>query len=359
MSDFDTKAAVAAASTAFGQPLRDPAPLGGSTRSLVLRVSAADRETVVIKQYPDDDEGGDSFLRERVGLEVLANTPDLLAVNESARVVVMSDLGTYPTLADLLRGDDPDRAWAAAMRWARALGELAAGSRGRVDEVESQLPASAGRTELTSRIAAGVEALAEASGAAIPDRLSTELERVDALWAGRSGLVVSPGDTCPDNALINPDGVRFLDLEGAGVHPIAFDAAYALLPFATCWCVYDPPPGFLDDMLAAFTEGVRYGDADVLGPNWEADVRTACVGWTLAMTGVLLKYTDDPERRMGPPERPALTMRQHVLMRLRRLAGELSDDFPDVRRFAGDSLLGLEAKWGALRVERYPAFESG
>jgi hypothetical protein len=55
--------------------------------------------------------------------------------------------------------------------------------------------------------------------------------------------VFSPGDICPDNNLLTPDGLRMLDFEGASFHSVFDDAAYARMPFATCWFVYALPDG--------------------------------------------------------------------------------------------------------------------
>ena len=115
------------ASTALGVPVSDPQPLGGSTRSEVLRCRVP-TGTVVLKRYPDGSSA--TFAREVAGLTALDHTPDLLAVDRAAGLVVMSDLGTGPTLADLLLGDDGAAAWAGALEWVEALGDTLGRSRG-------------------------------------------------------------------------------------------------------------------------------------------------------------------------------------------------------------------------------------
>ena len=121
--------------------------------------------------------------------------------------------------------------------------------------------------------------------------------------------VVSPTDTCPDNAIRTADGWRFVDLEGATVHHAAYDAAYAAMPFSTCWCVFDPPPGFTDQLLDRFTAtlGTHLPDL-VREPGWTRSVDLASAAWILAMTGWLLFGADEDRPRVGPPGVPVAVL---------------------------------------------------
>jgi hypothetical protein len=139
---------VAAASAALGRPLSAPATLpGGSDRSLLLRCSDPgcsdpDRSvpaggTVIVKTYPPTADGADSFAAEAAGLTLAAGTglaPELLAADPELLVLVMSDLGTGASLADLLLGDVTGDPAAAVLSWARACGELSAATAARVAE---------------------------------------------------------------------------------------------------------------------------------------------------------------------------------------------------------------------------------
>ncbi|TDE94777.1 hypothetical protein EXU48_08240 [Occultella glacieicola] len=363
MAEPDIAATLRLASAALGRTLTDPVPLGGSTRSLVLRARTTEGTSVVIKHFEPDgggasgEDGDGAYRREAAGLVHLEHTPDLLAADPAARLLVMTDAGSAPTLADLLRGTDPDVARAAAARWARALGDLCGGSTSAVGTIADALgtPPDHG---VADRIRTGVDRIAQVSGAVVPDGMAAEIATVLDLVDDRSVLVASPGDTCPDNALLEPDGrVVFLDLEGTDVHHPALDAAYTLLPFATCWCVYDPPPGFVEDLLENFTAGLAAHLPGVdTDPRWPVQVRTACLGWLLMMASVLLQYTDDPDRRLGPKDTPALTFREHVLVRWRWGARHLAADFPAAAGFLADAVAGVERDWGAVRPAGYPAF---
>ncbi len=43
--------------------------------------------------------------------------------DDERQIIVMADLGTHPTLATALLGDDPGWAWTSCLAWAAALGE--------------------------------------------------------------------------------------------------------------------------------------------------------------------------------------------------------------------------------------------
>lgn len=356
-----------AAEELLGERLTEVVELGGSRRSTVLRVTRPDGSTAIVKRFGEGQQmpGATPFRREREGLRSLVSTPDLIADDDGRRLLVMTDAGSHPTLADLLRGDDPDAAWAGATRWARALGEVCGSSRPVALDVAARLATTGDDAEsddvvpaFLARLPAGTTALARAAGLAVPAGVEEEIERLSADVARDDARVASPGDTCPDNVLLPADGSApiFVDLEGTDVHPVALDAAYALLPFATCWCVYDAPEGFTAAMLGAFTDGLRATAPDLVGPRWAEEVLASCVAWSLWMAPYLLERADDPEERMGPDASPSLTMREHLLMRLRWLESEPAVAYPGIAGLARDSRAGLERRWGVLPAPTYPAF---
>src|SRR5215472_4818207 len=198
---------VAAASAALGVPLAQPTDLGGSA-----------------------DVG-----------------PRMLAVSPHARLVIMSDLGSGPSLADVLLTGPSDAAAAALLGWARACGELALATSGRQAELTSLRAAyrigSAGCATghwLRRRIEEVPGFLAELS-VPLPVGLAADLADVGSIL--RPGLyeVFSPGDICPDNNLLTAGAVKFVDYESAEFHSAFLDAAYVRMPFSTCWCVFRLP----------------------------------------------------------------------------------------------------------------------
>ena len=156
----------------------------------------------------------------------------------------MTDLGDSPSLADLLLAPSADQAREWLLSWARACGELAVRTAGRRPEFDALLakygarPASGVLDWLPRRIGEIPDLLTSLSFA-VPDRLGDDLDQVIAelLTPGRFE-VFSPGDICPDNNLLTAEGVRLIDFESAGFHPVFLDAAYLRMPFSTCWCVF-------------------------------------------------------------------------------------------------------------------------
>lgn len=349
---------------ALGEPLTGGVPLGGSARSLVLRATRADGSTVIVKRFAREDQwlpGASGHQREQTGLELLSRTPSLLATDPDSNVLVMSDVGEHPTLADHLRGDDPDLAWSSAMTWARGLGELVASSVPVLEEAAARLGVSSETTEASAvlvqdRVTTGVTRLAEVAGVDVGADVLDELAA--AYKRARGGpLVLSPGDTCPDNVLLTPDGPVFVDLEGTDVHPIALDEVYARLPFATCWCVYAQPPGFTDAMSQAFADGVRAVAPDLIGPEWDEDAIAVAAVFVLWLEGLMIERADtEPDRRMGPTEKPSSTFREVTQLRLDWLRDEAADVLPHTAAFAGRVVAALRERWGASVPPLYPAW---
>ncbi|KQT01953.1 phosphotransferase [Cellulomonas sp. Leaf395] len=348
------------ASAALGVPVSDPQPLGGSTRSEVLRCRVP-TGTVVLKRYPD---GSSATAREVAGLTALDHTPDLLAVDRAAGLVVMSDLGTGPTLADLLLGDDGAAAWAGALEWVEALGDTLGRSRGATAVFAAALGVvSTDEPSAAARVGAQMlrdDVLGLPADPALDAALDAELQLISTLdHRDPASDVVSPTDTCPDNAIRTADGWRFLDLEGATVHHAAYDAAYAAMPFSTCWCVFDPPPGFTDQLLERFTAtlGTHLPDL-VREPGWTRSVDLASAAWILAMTGWLLFGADEDRSRVGPPGLPSPSYRQLLATRWRWGAVRLRSTLPAVASLLGTAATWADEEWGesAAPVGPYRAF---
>ncbi|NUU17156.1 hypothetical protein HP550_07825 [Cellulomonas humilata] len=345
------------ASAALGGPVSDARPLDGSERSVVLRAHVPGG-TVVVKKYPDGTSA--AFAREAAGLSALAHTPELLALDRDHGLLVMSDLGTGPTLAELLLGDDPEAAWEGALSWVAALADALGRSRGATSVFVAalgDLPAD----EPSAAARVGVRRLLDDVLGLPADReIDTEIDVIATLdHRDPASDVVSPTDTCPDNAVRTPDGWRFLDLEGATVHHVAYDAAYAAMPFSTCWCVFDPPPGFTDRLLDRFTTALAPHLPDVVRePGWTLAVDRACASWILAMTGWLIDGADEDRPRVGPPGVPSPSYRQLLTTRWRWGAVRLRSTLPAVAGLLAAAAAWADDEWGssAAPVGPYRAF---
>lgn len=354
-----------------GTRLGEGRDLGGSSRSQVHRHEVltgppAWGRSVVVKRFVPQPAGSRAALgygRELVGLAHLPGTPRLHLSDDTTQTLVMEDLGTAPTLADVLLGTDGPGAWRHTLAWAGALGAtvradadvLVAARRLLGDAVAEDREARRDyprRALMRLREAAGVRTAAAAT--------AQVLDVVDWLERDTRRHVLGPGDTCPDNAVLTADGVRFLDLEGAGVRHVAFEAAYAAEPFSTCWCVFSPPAGLTRAMLDAFTEAAT---AQLPGlredPEWPRQVRAAVTVWVLSATLWLLDgalegrtLTGAGDAARGPAYRALLTSRWRWVVR------ECADELPDVAAVCDEALTWALRTWGAASLElpRYPAW---
>lgn len=272
--------------------LVDPEDLGGSGRSVVLRVRVAENpfqlpRTLVVKQVrrgggvpdaavgegPLADAGADpsaaeereAFLREVVSYQFATalhadHRPGatLVAHDVDDRLLVLGDLGAAPTMAEVVLAHDGATLHHALMAWAQALGRMHAATAGRELDFAALLrrsddtawvdplaaPARAALAELPDRVAAHLGVVAD-------DAVRARAARCTRLLDG--GLrAFSPSDLCPGNALVTADGVKFLDFEGGGFRDVALDAAYALVPFPDCWCSFGLTAAQSEDLLQAW-----------------------------------------------------------------------------------------------------------
>lgn len=354
-----------------GVELGGAVDLGGSQRSTVtryaVRTGPADwGASVVVKTFRPGATGGAvprGYQREQVGLAHLPSTPRLLASDDASRSLLMEDLGDHPTLADVLLGEssNTDTAYQQMLAWAGALGRTVRPAATLPDHARRRLgPAVAEDREAMRRNPqAGLTRLREVAGLRHGAAAASELaDVVDWLDADTGRHVVAPGDACPDNAVLTPTGVRFLDLEGTGVRHAALEAAYAAEPFSTCWCVYAPPSGLTSSMLSAFTTGVQTvlpGLAQ--DPDWPRQVRAAVALW-VASGALWLLDGALADRRInavhgGPPFRALL------LARWRWVVRECADELPDTAALCDEAITWALRTWregSMLKLPAYPAF---
>jgi hypothetical protein len=363
-------AVLAAGSAALGRRLTVLEAMRDTDWTVVLRCAGETRPdggqaTVIVKAYPPGAEGEDGFAAEAAGLALASGSglaPELLAADKDSLTVVMSDLGRAPSLADALLGNGRDRAAQALLDWAEACGRLAVAMAGREPELARLRCQYAGRQLADSSWAQpqrvlGVTQRAALIGVTAPDGLPAELAEVADAITRPGYQVFSPGDICPDNNLLTPRGVRFIDFEASGYHPAFLDAAYLRMPFSTCWCVFRLPPGLRHDAEDRYRAQVariwpRLAD-DV---TWEQGVRRAVAAWSLNSMWWLLGRALTADTPMGPDAITAPRTRQLMRHRWQVLASELEagGELPAISAMAR-ALLAATASWHADELPLYPA----
>lgn len=272
-------AAESVLSKRFGARIRlgEPEDLGGSDRSIVLRVRVAASpfslpRTLAVKRYvPTGAAPRDSWVREAVSYQLFTALavedrmcPELFAHDSASGLLVMEDLGRAPTLADKLHGGDSRAAEAALLSWARSLGRLHATTAGREADFDALLRRLDPTTTKDPLAEDGPIAIAHLPnlleavfGVSTPAEVVAAADATLGLLDTGRHRAFSPSDTCPDNNLITNRGVRFLDFEGGCVRNMMFDVAALAVPFPSCWCAYALPPGMTEAMLAAWRAEVR------------------------------------------------------------------------------------------------------
>lgn len=358
---------LSAASRLLDSGLSEVTDLGGGRHSTVLRCRTDTGRRVVVKAFTDGTGRRESFAAEAAGLALGgAAGPELLAAEPDFALVVLTDLGDAPTLADALLGTDPEAATSGLLAWARGLGVLAAGSVGREREL-ARLRAQYGSADAAAPT--GAAGWIPADAAALPVRLAeagvkparriaralpAELARIGAA-ANDHCPAFTPGDTCPDNNLLTPDGLRLIDFEAACFQSVFLTAAYCRMPFSSCWCVFRLPDG-----LAARIEDAFRAEVVVAYPEltedvvWEAGVRAALAAWTVNATVALLPLAARQDRPMHRTRRPVPSVRE--LLRHRWERASTLDEFPALAATMGLLLAKAEEDWEAAPLPPYPAF---
>ncbi|KPH17313.1 MULTISPECIES: kinase [Rhodococcus] len=279
--------------------LVDPVDLGGSGRTVVLRVRVAENpfslpRTLVIKQVRDNFQGatktaialpsaseGDfdvetAFLREAVSYQ-FANAlakdarpgAELLASDLDARLLILSDLGDATAISVRLEDSDPDTVTYTLMAMAQAMGRMHAATVGREDDFTALLRraevahCSDEVADQVGRAVAGVPAmLVESLGIDVSSDILEQVQHAQTLFSGGRFRAFSPSDLCPDNIIVNDDGVQFLDYEWGGYRDALLDITYALVSFPGCLCNID----LTEERASAMVDAWR---AEVVG-MWPA-----------------------------------------------------------------------------------------
>lgn len=291
---------VTRASGLLGEPLDlvgEPLPSGSRHLVLRLRRSSADAGTVVAKRRLVSEPSPEVTALEAFSSVGSTVTPTLLA--HRADLFIMSDIGDLPDLASRMLTGDPLLTRRSLLAWATGLARfhrvglaarelatepLADYMPGLLDEAAADLVTQA--ADLGIDVHHGFDELRDVTG-----RFETALE------------VLSAGDMCPDNNLLTEDSAYFLDLEFATVRHLAWDLAYLLVPWPSCWCAWRLPPGLGWSALERWRQ-VFECDADL----WRAvrnDVEVAADAWRWLSISWLLPTlsTGWPERadRPAPP----------------------------------------------------------
>jgi hypothetical protein len=171
----------------------------------------------------------------RLGLDI---APEVVAADEAAGVLVLSDLGSGPTLEHLLMGDDPVRAEKALLAAAEVLATMHRRTVGAEPEFVARYCALAGGETPNARPIPSLETPL----ARLP-QLRADLAELglpapgpDIAWftarlSDPTSRTLTHSDLNPGNIVVAGDRVFLVDFEGAGYRHVGFDRVFLRFPF--------------------------------------------------------------------------------------------------------------------------------
>jgi hypothetical protein len=271
---------------------------------------------------------------------------------------VLEDLGAGPNLADAFLGEDVAIATERLYAWVDALATLhtatigdgprfAAALGANVSTMDSMPDLLAGAAKLLAQrlprlgIAPGAEALAELRSAAAA--------------FGAQAYALTPADACPDNNVVTRNGLVLLDFEQATMRHVAWDAAYLLVPWPSCWCSWNIPAEYAHAALARWRAAVARAIPVVATAAFDRDLDVAVAAWAFIssawfLAGALEEEHEAPGGELRGPTRRAVI--QHRL----RLAVERRAVLPALADLAEQVLAETAPRWGDPHLRDAPAY---
>jgi hypothetical protein len=282
---------------------------------------------------------------------------------EAPELIVMSDAGTGPSLADRLRGSDPAAATTAVLAWAEAIAGVQAAS---VDLGPAFAAALEARSPLgPPPVDTSVDELAGAA-----DALATHLPRLGvrpreaaldtlrglagALEAGPKAL--DPGDACPDNNVEVNGGPLLLDFEWAEFRHVGWAGVYPRVPWPTCWCSWRMP----EEVGAAAVDRWRRTLAPslpvVATPGFDDALELIAAAWTFLSIGLFLPRALDGDPPSRDPSRSRPSLRALLPHRLAATMAAPAPVPAELTDLAAQILAATRREWGDRPLPLAPAW---
>jgi len=280
-------------------------------------------------------------------------------------LVVLEDLATTGSLADLLLGTDAPAAERALIYLAAGLGQMHAATIGKAADfarVWATLHPPDESAPPLWTLSAAESSLHAALG-------SLGITPEDTFWAEVHGVAQSMedpgpfsaythGDPCPDNCLLTPSGLRMIDFEIGRFRHALTDGVYGHVNFPTCWCANQLPPRVVtameDTYRSALVTGCPQAADDAL---FGAAVTEACAFWTLGWLGEPLTRALTEDNTWG-----IVTVRQRIAARVTAFlrVAEERDCLPSIRLIVARVYEELERRWTPEErdLPYYPSFRS-
>lgn len=349
--------------------------------ALDARGSAAPPTVIVRLPHADAARAGPGRLaNERAALEFLRSlgfdlAPRYLAGGVDAGLLVTEDLGTAPSLLDLLLGDDAAAARRGLLAFARGLGALHAATAGRAaafaerrarlgpadPEVAAPLPL----TEQWRRVreAAALLRLPRPVG------VGRDLAAVARELAGPAGaLALSSGDPSPVNCAIAGDVAHFFDFEDACFRHPLLDARVLRFLYPTGGPPWRLPPAVAASLELAYRAALAQAwPAASDDAAYERGMAADCAAWMIARLVRLPKVEAGPDRNpwlLLPPgwagPVPTRSRRRQLvsIVAACAAAARCADAYPALAAWCDRLVEAWRARWleASEELPCYPAF---
>jgi Ser/Thr protein kinase RdoA (MazF antagonist) len=342
-------------------------------RRHVVRLSADDGRTAILKRRRARDSGGrwgdepEGLTTEWAALDLLGAMPKsvaprLLGGDAARRLILMEDLPAGRLLADSLLGSDPVAARADLVAYAEALAALGAWSRDRAAEYAAArrrrgLDPGGGSWWVRVIEPRRDGFLAVAAGLGLPTAgAGAEISEIEQILDGAIAPGLVHGDPCPDNIVLIDGRCRLLDFERSSWGSVVLDAAYLIAPFPSCWCFAGLPAEAAEPALAVYRAGVAAaGQEPAHGPgrDWDQAVAAALAGWLVARADTIARaWNQESDELWGTTNmRPRLRAWLEAF-----LAAPGAAAFPGLTRLASALAKQAREAWPDVTVPAYPAF---
>jgi len=339
--------------------------LRSSKRSSVERVLLSPRkgsgDRVVVKRLL----ASSGFAAEAAALSVLPTelpVPTLIAEDQAEKLVIMTDVGVGPSVADALLGADPAAAEESLGGWCNALAEVHRStadlrSTFAVAVAERDPDASVTIDPMSGWLTGVPHALRTCDADLdIPGEFEDELLVLSERLSSESWQALSPGDTCPDNNVIMGSRLFLVDFEEAAFRHVAWDLAYLRVPWPSCWCAWAIPEPVGSVALGRYFTAMN---GTIVGADravFDEVVAQATVAWALISASWFLPSALQRNDTIGPPGFIAPPRRTTVLHRIRVAADTAeSQGYCTLTSAARSWERVLERMWGPQNLPTAPA----
>jgi hypothetical protein len=188
-------------------------------------------------------------------------------------------------------------------------------------------------------------------GVDAPEYALAELRALGTRLDSGGNAALTPADACPDNNVRTDDGLVLIDFEGAQWRHVAWDVAYLIVPWPSCWCAWRIPAGVAQRAIDTYQ---ALSGVDAVG--FRHDVDAAAVGWAFLSLGYFLPRALRENTPLAQPGKPAPTRRAVILHRLDQACRSV--ETPALAELAARLHHALTARWGDLTLPYAPAFDN-